>query len=554
MLPLPKYHIQFPFFCQLVRNGVIVCLCSLLHSSLFASTDASTILKEKISTIKNSASPSLASEQILAKDLLVKFYENQGFRPAWMPNFRPIPKAKDFTNCILDSEKNGLLPDDYHYRFIGTNMQSMVYANPFPKPETIIDLEILLTDAYLSLAKHYLQGKADPETLGLDWNYPKRNFDLTYYLNQALKDQDICFSLDLLLPIHPEYKQLQRALVRYENKLWAFDPLPAQWNLLLQKGNFDPMVGEIRRRLRVAGDLNANSDLHDSFDAELEQAVRQFQERHGLHADGIVRSNTIVALNRSMGDKLKQIKANLDRWRWLPDDFGNRYIRVNVADYRLQLIDDGQIRYDENVVVGTRKYPTPSFGDQMEFLVLNPFWNIPQSIARNEVIPTLQDDPYYCINSDIKVMQGSKEVDASKINWQAANPEKYMFRQGANAFNPMGQVKFMFPNEHAIYIHDTPSKHLFNHSQRSYSHGCIRIQNPINFAKYLLNNKPEWDDSKMEKVLFSQQETIVKLDRPLPIHILYWTTFVDENGELNFREDIYNWDNKVFEVVNTPLN
>ena len=244
----------------------------------------------------------------------------------------------------------------------------------------------------------------------------------------------------------------------------------------------------------------------------------------------------------------------MERWRWLPRVLGQEYLEVNIPAFELKMIENQQTVYKEKVIVGRENYPTASFSDSMTYIVLNPYWTIPRSIVNAELKLEVASDEYHLINNDIRVFRNNKLVNSLNVNWNKANWNAYVFRQGPNAYNPMGQVKFMFPNGHDIYIHDTPARHYFTNSRRSYSHGCIRVNQPLKFAEHILRRQKEpWDSIKIQKVLFSQKETSVNLSKEIPLHILYWTSFMDEFKNIHFREDIYGWDEKIHDVLIEPI-
>lgn len=492
------------------------------------------------------------SDDIFYADSLYRFYSRRSFTPIWTLNSQIPAQTLDFLNCIAGSKSNGLLPEDYHYEAIA-RILGKASSEVLPT-DTLLNLDLLLSDAFLLMAKHYSQGKVNPDKANVAWHLTKRYFNPVSYFEKVLRSgQNICTALESLLPAYSGYKDLKNMLAEYE-QMGDWGELPNRYSLYFQKGDADPVIAQVKERLRLSGDYPSTASLDMIFNKELETAVMNFQRRHGLHYDGIVRYTTVQMLNVPRIERLRQIKANLERWRWVPEQLGNRYILVNIPSFELEMLDNGQTLYRENIIVGRENYPTPSFSDSITYIVFNPFWYMPKSIAEAELKPALQFDPDYLVNNDVKVFKGGKRVDPSTVNWSKANWNDYTFAQGPSAYNPMGVVKFMFPNKYDIYIHDTPSRDLFNNSRRSYSHGCIRVNDPVKFAAFLLKNNPDWDTTSIKKVLFNQKETKVNLNKAIPIHLMYWTAYMDKQTALvNFREDLYKWDAQLYEALNKRL-
>lgn len=518
--------------------------------------DLPDLLRTKTEQVQDSAqSYLLPAERICNAQAIKDFYSQRNYAPIWLAGRYFMPASQEFVHCIDNSRFSGLLPADYHYQTI----QELVQTTQNSANEDILtdlaNLELLMTDAFMQLGKHLQSGKINPEKIGITWKPQRLPFNMQLVLSQAVTSgTPFCNALQSLEPQHPEYAQLKQLLQIYEN-LTPWEPIKASWNLLLQKGDRNPMVTEVRKRLQITGDLSPEAPLTEVFDKELETAVMLFQRRHGLYYDGLVRSNVINELNVSLATRIDQIKANLERWRWAPDSWGSTYVLVNVPEYRLTMFEDGVKSYSEAIIVGRENYPTPSFNDTITYMVLNPYWYVPASIVKNELMKEVHSDANYFINNDINVFKGNKRIDPTAVDWKKADLTQYAFRQGASAYNPMGVVKFMFPNQYDIYLHDTPSRELFNNSRRSYSHGCVRINQPLEFALHLLRSDPTWSKERVESVIHSQKETIVNLKKPIPIYLVYQTAFVNsESGEVNFREDIYGWDKKIAQLLAEKTN
>ncbi len=474
------------------------------------------------------------------------FYQVQENRIFWLDGAskRPNALAEGMLQCIAESSRHGLLPEDYHYeRLSMTANRARASVGESLPMEELQNFELLMTDAFVHLALHYYQGKVQPDSL-MNWFIkPKPKLDWVSFLTVALQEDGPCAALERLLPIHAGYWTLVAQLERYRNLNWR--PIDADVTVLVQRGDDDPLVLALRERLLVTGDL-PEGDLSSTFDRPLENAILNFQYRQGITQDGMLRGATLDKLNIPVEDRIKQIIVNLERWRWLPDDLGDPHIAVNIPAFELQGMVDGQMAYRERVIVGQRRHPTPAFSDSMRYLVFNPFWNVPKSIIKNELIPRIIEDEEYCEEQGIEVFRGKKKVDTKKVDWKNAKAEDYWFRQLANEKNPMGRVKFMFPNRHSVYIHDTPDRDLFVNSHRSYSHGCVRIQEPYSFADYILSINEGWRRSKVDELLELPKQSKIDIAEPLAVHIFYFTAFEDQHGAMNFREDVYLHDDLLY--------
>ena len=283
------------------------------------------------------------------------------------------------------------------------------------------------------------------------------------------------------------------------------------------------------------------------FDAALEAAVRRFQERHGLNTDGAVGPMTLAAVNTSAAHRAKQIAVNLERMRWLNYDLGARHIFVNTAAFTMVMIEDGETRFATRAVVGksARKYQTPEFIDQLEYIVVNPYWNVPKSIAREEILPKLRENPFHLSDNNMQLL--GSDLPASQINWAEITPQTFpgRVRQNPGAGNALGHVKFLFPNPYSVYMHDTPSRRLFARDRRAYSHGCVRLQDPTGFAHTLLALQYADPVGTYDRLRSKYGEQWVTLDEKIPVYVSYRTAWLGGDGVYQFRADVYRRDRDV---------
>ncbi|HSE83546.1 MAG TPA: L,D-transpeptidase family protein [Thermodesulfobacteriota bacterium] len=489
------------------------------------SEQISEYLQNRIEAAGTPPAITVDGEPVYASAMLIRFYKSQAFQPAWSDDKGPLPQADALTNEIRKADLEGLKPNDYHLYKIETiwnHIHKKRIEEKLLDPSELADLDLLLTDAFLTYGSHLLAGCTSPESFDLKLYTDTREADLVQVLETALNSNKIDEALRNLLPSNPAYIRLRQALTRYR-EIATMGGWPAvPYGSTMRAGDSGKRVEALRNRLIAEGYLDQESVKDkDLFDDNLEQAVRTFQKRNGLEPDGAVGPATLAALNVSAQERVKQIEINMERWRLLPYDLGQRYVLVNVPDFQLYVVEDGQIIMTMRVVVGQLFKRTPVFSAKMTYLVVNPSWNIPRSIAVYELLPIIRKYPGYLAKHNIKVFQGSgaevRRVDPGTINWSkvSARNFKYRFRQDPGPKNPLGRIKFMFPNQFNVYIHDTPSQELFSKTERCFSHGCIRIEKPIELAEYVLQADPEWTREKILSEIETAKEKVVPLPEPI---------------------------------------
>jgi murein L,D-transpeptidase YcbB/YkuD len=484
---------------------------------------------------------------ILAAATLARFYEARAFAPAWRDdgdNGWP-ERTRGLLDAIRASVRQGLEANDYHLAALEA---ALAQAPPGADASESADLDLLLTDAYLLLASHYLTGRLDPETIDPEWGAARRGADLAAHLAETLRTGRVRARLEALLPAEPGYQGLVELLARYRGIDAA-----GGWPLVpggpkLEPGDRDPRVAALRARLQVTGELPEQPPEEPTvFDAALEAAVRRFQESHGLEADAVVGPATLAELNRSAAERIRQIAVNLERWRWLPEDLGRRHVLVNIAGFRLQAVQDGAPVIDSKVIVGRQYRRTPVFSDRIRYLVVNPSWDVPRSIAVRDKLPLLQKDPQALSRGRFLVLAGQQVIDPASVDWSAlsASHFPYRLRQQPGPQNALGRVKIMFPNRFNVYLHDTPDRELFERGVRTFSSGCIRVEKPVELAAWVLAETPGWDHEALEAAIATGRERTIPVSMPVPVHILYWTARMDADGTAQFRPDVYGRDPRV---------
>jgi L,D-transpeptidase YcbB len=537
-------------------------LCLDIASALDSIDPVQELLRQRLEETRERSVILVADEPLCASGGLRRFYQRQTYQPAWSRGLEPLPQAYSLTQTIQAAYKEGLNPADYHLAAIEKLLGAVHREPPAVSSATLlefVDLDLLLTDAFLTLGNDFSAGRVRPQGKLANWPCGSSNLDLPALLDLAIRARNVEDSLQALLPQRAGYRRLREVLARYRDTAakggWGIVPGGSK----LDKGSRGERVIALRSRLRASGDwTSAGEFLSDLFDDALEQAVQKFQQRHGLNGDGIVGPSTLAALNVSIKDRIQQIKVNMERWRWLTRDLEKNFILVNIANFELYIVEDESPIARMRVVVGKRYQPTPVFASIMTHLVINPSWNVPRSIAVREMLPLLRKDSAYLQRENLKVFGGwkpeEKELDPGAIDWASTKPAdfKFHFRQKPGPRNALGQLKFVFPNQFNVYMHDTPARDLFKQLSREFSHGCIRIERPLDLAEYGLRGDSAWTPDKLVAAIASGKERTVRLPRPLPVYILYATAWVDRSGALQLRPDTYNLDAPVAKALSVP--
>jgi murein L,D-transpeptidase YcbB/YkuD len=491
-------------------------------------------------------------------DKIHLFYDGRGFAEAWSKNGVLLETAYELRFEIKQAKFDGLNPEYYHLSLIEAFFQAFEAnkkSGTANEVTEVADLDLLLTDAYFSLASNLEVGKVDPSKLKSAWEITRKPQKVDYLslLNRAIETKEIRKSLESLYPEFTIYRK-GREVVRSMDELAKKDTIdwkPIKIDQSLKVGQTNGAIPEIRKRLAFWGYLSPASASEDkTYDSTLFKAVQKFQSANGMEPDGAIGKNTALALSASPADLRDIASINLERLRWLPDTVRDReFILVNIANYQLDYINKLDTVFSSRVIVGKRYHESPIFSAQMSYIVFSPYWNIPPSIAKNEIIPSVRKNPNYLNQKNMEVVTGSgKVVDPSTINWSSKS-FPYMIRQKPGGSNSLGLVKFMFPNSHSVYIHDTPARSLFEKEDRALSHGCIRLQNPAKFAQILLKDNPAWTPQRIDEAMHQSKEQIVNLPKKIPVVLVYLTFWADSKGNAHFRQDIYGRDEYLLELL-----
>lgn len=501
-------------------------------------------------------------ERIYASSTLPQFYYARLFEPAWSGERGPLPRARELLAALRAADREGLVPEHYHLAAIEQTLADAARrraASGEWDARTLADLDLLLTDGFMIYGSHLLSGRINPETIDPEWRASRRGNDFAVVLEEALAAGNVTGALERMKPPQAGYAHLKRALERYR-RLAAQGGWPTvDSGPILRRGDTDPRVERLRTRLILAGDLrDSEPESAGLFDADVEAAVRRFQQRHGLAITGQVGPATLSHLNVPVERRLEQVLLNLERWRWLPQDLGRRHILVNIAAFTLDVFEEDSVVLHMRVMVGRIFRRTPVFSGRMTYMVLSPFWHVPHNLAVADQLPLIQRDAGYFERVGMRVFQGwgaeTREIDPATVDWSqlSARNFPYRLRQDPGPANALGRVKFMFPNRHAVYLHDTPARELFDRPDRAFSSGCIRIELPLELAEYLVAGDARWTRQRLAAGMRAASETDVQLRRPIDVHLLYWTAWADAEGAIHFRNDIYERDLRVARAMAAP--
>ncbi len=480
---------------------------------------------------------------------LERFYAARGFQPVWTTRIM----VAELMGAVDEAVDDGLDPSDYHIREIRD-----FYSKPPATPQQMACYDILLTESFFTLASHLRYGKIDPETLDihLDLRHERNRSALDYKLHRAIVSQQIAAVIKELRLQHPTYDHLKKGLGRYRTIARE-----GGWPLLaegpkLQEGARESRVVMLRQRLKVSGDISSlSADTSTVYGRELVEGVKRFQKRNGMEADGVVGASTLRTLNVSVAHRIDEIRLNLERCRWFLGDLEPTCILVNVADFTLRYVENGSNRWSTRVIVGKPGRETPLFRADMQYVILNPQWVIPPTILAKDALPALRKSSSYLSHKNLRIIASNGSVvDPASVNWSqySAGTFPYRLQQSAGDQGSLGRVKFMLPNPYIVYLHDTPHKELFNESTRTFSSGCIRVQNPVDLAALVLRDSVRWSKERILAAIKGGKTKTIFLSKWIPVYILYQTV-TDEGGELHFLDDVYNRDDRVLKALNSPL-
>lgn len=515
-----------------------------------------------------------ALPHLFASKSIKALYQHRGYETFWISSgFDVDPKLFEMLEVIKNADNEALDSSKYHWAEITTildEMKNSVDLSTKEKNLLVAQVDILLSDAFLTMAKdlhegaidfdafhHILVNKGEKEKINYKWDSPHRKMNYVSFLEKIKQSGGLKDKLFSLSTYNELFSTLKSAYMLYRNIA-----LQGGWETIprgktLRMGTISKKrVPLLAKRLYLTGDLEIFDPEITVVTPEMKAALKHYQRRVGIWPSGVLNETTRRSLNIPVEKRVEKIKLNLERMRWENENFGDAYIWVNIPDFKVYFIRDGVKDIDMRVVVGKKSNPTPIFDAALSYIVLNPTWSVPHSIVAKEMLPRLQEDPDYLASRKFKMYKSwdkdRKEIDSFDIDWWQYDEEStvpYYFVREAGKGNPLGLVKFMFPNKYAVYMHDTPQKKLFQNSKRAYSHGCIRLAKPQKLLEFVSNNYTATPYKKVQSLQKSGKSQSLKLDYDIPVHIRYYTAWADDEG-VHFGTDIYGYDKIQLKLLN----
>ena len=493
----------------------------------------------------------LQGEPLASHILLPRIYENREFEPAW----KTLRQIDSLLEMIDESYLEGLDPNDYHTTALRAVRRSVADLEAMQAADRAA-FDLLLTDSIIRLGYHLRFGKVDPTSLDPNWNSSRSlvGEDPAVTIQAAIDAPSLREFAARAIPRVFLYERFKQALAEHRaleaNGGWPSVPAGPT----LKVGMNDERVRALVARLAASDDLSAEQAAGSDgmrYDETLAAGVQRFQLRHGLAADGAVGAATLAALNVTVAARIEQLRANLERARWVLYDPESEFLVVNIAGFQLYLVRRGEVVYRTRVQVGRPYRQTPIFKAEMTYVVVNPTWTVPPTIFRNDILPQLRRDPAYLATRNIDLFDSaSAAVDPTTVDWSARSfPYRLVQKPGAD--NALGRIKFMFPNEHAIYLHDTPSRDLFDRDSRAFSSGCIRVENPFELAEILLGRSGSRE--RLDGLVAGGRTETIFLPKPMTVMLLYWTAEPDADGRVAFFPDVYERDAAVISALAEPF-
>jgi L,D-transpeptidase YcbB len=523
-----------------VRMFAAVAMLMTTASAALAAAPVESVRAEIANILGGSNRLPLPLERVRAT--LSSHYLKQDGSIYWANTGRMTP----FLQRLQRAQYDGLNPDDYPVDALAQLRDGMDPDDARAAAEG----ELYYSAFFIAYAADLKIGRVAPQKVDPNLFRSRKTIDGMRVLTELKKQRDPGKFLAAFEPKNRHYQGLKRMLKAYTAAVEQGIDWPViNQGATLKPGQSDPRMGKVRELLAFTGDYEGGDTSSSAYDGALAAAVKKFQIRHGLEAKGLFGKQTVVAMNIPPEERRKQIILNMERWRWMPDALGDEHFMVNIAAYELQWVVSNHEVERMNVVVGAVATQTPEFSDELEFVELNPTWTVPYSIATKEMLPKIKSDPYHYAD-EFELFAGGKLADWGSVNWGSygGGSFPFTFRQKPGPKNALGKVKFMLPNKHNIYLHDTPAKDKFANSTRAFSHGCIRLSRPGDLAYKLLGEKTGMGEGEIDAVWAGGETTKVVLPRKIPIHLVYATAFASDNG-IEFRSDVYGRDKKLYAAL-----
>jgi murein L,D-transpeptidase YcbB/YkuD len=469
---------------------------------------------------------------------LISFYKSSGFKTVWQLR----KDRKIIIEQLLNSEQEGLNPADYDVNKLQRYEKKIASLND----TKFVNYDILLTHNLQKYISHLTNGCLNPRKLYQDWDLKENKINVNETIAGFLTSDSLDMKIERLKSNHIVYKSLKKAL-KIINTFPKDNFTAIEIKNKIIQNDTNPLLIDVKKRLIYWRDMQPKDSLSSVYDAETIEAIKKFQIRHGLAADGVIGKGTIESLNFSKNQRKEQILANLERWKWFPKEMGNEYLIVNIPDYKLTLVNKKDTIRTHKVIVGRVKRKTPVLSSKLTQVIFNPTWTVPPTILREDVIPAILKNRSYLSQANIKLYdRDGNEVPVT--NWKLSKAKGYRYVQSPGTFNSLGMVKLIFPNRFSIYLHDTNHRDFFGKQMRSLSSGCVRVDNPLILTEYLLDDATNWNLKKITETLQSEKTKQYSIKKEVFIHILYWTAWSEKNT-LIFRDDIYNLDADLYDKL-----
>lgn len=482
------------------------------------------------------------------------FYDQRDGRPAWVTTRGPTPQGRAFLQQLCQADQEGIRPSGYALDSLAQELQAL-YQSPSQEVDSVrqdvAQLDATLSQAFVRYLDDLLHGSVQPEEVGGKWHIEPEETDLLAVMNRAVSD-GVEETLDTLVTQNYRYDPLRQALDRYHTIANEGGWPSVDGETPLQPGDSGPEVRRLRERLAATDDLSEEQADGASYTEALVEAMQRFEERHGLPVDGEVSEEDREALNVSAKQRARHLALNLERYRWMPDDLGREHVFVNLMDFRLKAYRDGSNVLSMPIVVGEQGWETVAFADTLQYAMFGPAWNVPSSIATEDLLPQLKGNPDLLDEKNYQILTSSGDsVGVDSLSKEALESGALRIRQEPGPQNPLGRVKYMFPNEHAIYLHDTPADQVFNQRVRTSSHGCIRVGDPVEFGAFLFD-EDELAPEKIRSLMETADERRIDLSDPVPVYIVYLTAWATPEGAVHFRKDRYDYDQSLQTALEPP--
>lgn len=472
-------------------------------------------------------------------ETLTNFYRHYGFATVW---FNPAERKK-IAQILQSSQAEGLNPTDYKIK----KLEKLESRFDKLSDQEVLEYDWLLTRMLQKYTWHLSNGKLNPKNLYRDWDLDQNPVHINKVLFAGISGDSLEAAVQSVGQKHQIYMGLKKALAKLED--YAKDTVKAMvFTQKIVRGDSSRLMPSVKRKLMLWKELDAQDTLTVWYDKKTVKAVRNFQRRHGLNPDGVIGKSTIEALNFTPEQRKHQIIANLERWRWFPHDMGSHFIIVNIPGYYLRVIKDRDTIERKRIVVGKAERKTPVLSATFNNIVFNPTWTVPPTIIREDLVPDATNNRGYFAARNITIYN-SKGQPVDPVKWDPSRPRAYRYVQSPGYHNSLGVVKFNFPNHYSVYLHDTNHRDYFSRHARSLSSGCVRVEDPLPLAAYMLNDSIKWSRAKIDTLVATHQTKTIALRQKIRLHQLYWTAWMERNGDLEFRPDIYNLDEGLYKAL-----